>query len=350
MNPIRRHLLLAFALSVLGSRLALAAEPAPSPAAPPVARLAGWSAWKQTFIQPPGRVVDPGQGGISTSESQGFGLLLAASGDDRATFDALWTWTRNNLGVRDDGLFAWRWQPATGVTDRNDAADGDLLIAWALARAGQRFGDAAYTEAARRIAQAIRAHLLVPTAWGVVLMPALQGFDTAKGRVVNLSYWVFPAFAALDRIDPSPQWKAVTDAGLRLLQIARFGRWALPPDWLLLVDPLVPDPGRPQRYGYEAVRIPLYLYWAHLGTPELLAPFLEFWGSFQCKDYLPAWVNLNDDSIDSFGAPPGMRAIRTLAGTAKAPADASPPIARQDYYSATLGLLVELAREEGGRP
>lgn len=347
MDPLRRSLLLAPVLAWVSSRLAHAAPPAVLPA---TRQLAGWPAWKDAFFHPAGRVMDDGQGGISTSESQGFGMLLAASIGDRATFDSLWNWTRTNLGVRDDGLFAWRWEPNTGITDRNPAADGDLFIAWALARAGQRFNDVACTQAAGHIAQAIRAKLLVSTNWGVVLLPAVQGFDTPKGRVVNPSYWVFPAFAALEQVDPSPQWQAVTQSGLRLLQIARFGRWALPPDWLLLVDPLAPDPARPQRYGYEAARIPLYLYWSGRGTAELFAPFLKFWSSFQCKGYLPAWTNFADDSVDSFGANPGMRAIRALVETGKPPSHDDLPLAKQGYYSATLGLLVELAAIDRARP
>jgi endoglucanase len=303
-----------------------------------------YAAWKRAFVQGDGRVIDPGQKGITTSEGQGYGMLLALAASDLAGMDAMWEWTQRHLAVRDDALLAWRWIPGQGVTDKNDAADSDILIAWALARASSQRPQ--WASAARRIAQSIRDKLLRDTPWGTVLLPAVDGFDTPKGQVVNLSYWVFPAFADLAMIDPSAQWEALRASGLKLLSIARFGRWALPTDWLLLVNPLVPDPSRPQRYGYEAVRIPLYLSWAGLATRELLAPFRAFWGSFRCEGYLPAWTNFSDDSIDSFGANPGMRNIRDWVESGRAPQIDPSDFARAGYYSATLSMLVQLAARQ----
>ncbi len=69
----------------------------------------GWRAYRERFVTPQGRVVDTGNGGISHSEGQGYGMLLAVAADDRATFERIWTWTRANLMVRDDQLLAWRW-------------------------------------------------------------------------------------------------------------------------------------------------------------------------------------------------------------------------------------------------
>lgn len=300
-----------------------------------------YAAWKRTFVRGDGRVSDPGEGGITTSEGQGYGMIAALAAGDSAGFDAMWSWTQKHLAVRDDGLLAWRWIPGAGVPDKNDAADSDLLIAWALARASQQ--RPALASASREIAQAIRTKLLRDTPWGTVLLPAVEGFETSNGQVINLSYWIFPAFSDLARIDPSPQWAALRDSGLKLLSIARFGRWGLPPDWLLLVNPLTPDPSRQQRYGYEAVRIPLYLAWAGLATPALLAPFRAFWSSFLCKNYLPAWSNFSDDSVDSFGASPGMRAIRDWILSGFAPKPDLSSFTKAGYYSATLTVLTQVA-------
>ncbi len=312
--------------------------------------LKGWSEWKAAYMQADGRVLDTAQQNISHSEGQGFAMVLATAANDRAAFDVLWTWTQNNLGTsRNDGLFAWRWEPGRAVTDANTATDGDLFIAWGLARAAEQFKHPPYREQAARIAKAIREKAVVEgTPWGTVLKPGASGFDTPRGLVVNMSYWVFPAFDELNKVDPSPQWAALTRSGLRLAEIAQFGRWKLPPDWLLLVNPLEPDPGRPPRHGYDATRIPLYLYWAKLAEPSKLVSFNQFWNHFKCDAFLPGWANVLDNSIDSYGADPGVVAIRTLLTTGKAPAT-KPPIAGQGYYSATLGLLVDVAAREGGR-
>jgi len=159
---------------------------------------------------------------------------------------------------------------------------------------------------------------------------------------------VFPAFDALNKVDPHPQWEALTKSGLRLSEVARFGRWQLPPDWLLLVNPLQPDPSRPPRHGYDATRVPLYMYWAKLADAQRLEPFNKFWTHFKCEAFLPGWVNVLDNSIDSYGADPGVLAIRSLLTTGKTP-NRRTPMTAQSYYSATLGLLVEVAAKEGGR-
>ena len=66
-------------------------------------------------------------------------------------------WTETELLIRDDGLAAWRWEPDADphVTDPNNATDGDILIAWALVEAAERFGETAYRAPAGRIADAI---------------------------------------------------------------------------------------------------------------------------------------------------------------------------------------------------
>lgn len=311
--------------------------------------LKGWDEWKAAFLLPDGRVADTGQRNISHSEGQGFGLLLATAANDKAAFDKMWGWTQANLGVRPDGLFAWRWEPGRGVTDANTATDGDLFIAWALQRAADKFKQPAYKDKAAALGKAIRDKVVVDgTPWGTVIKPGVAGFDTPQGTVVNLSYWVFPAFEALHKVDPHPQWEALTKSGLRLVEVARFGRWGLPPDWLLLVNPLQPSPGQEPRYGYDALRIPLYLHWARKANADRLSPFNKFWTHFKCDAFLPGWTNLTDNSIDSYGAGPGVQSIRSLLTTGK-PLTPREPMRTQGYYTATLGLMVEVAAREGGK-
>ena len=98
-----------------------------------------WDTFKQGFVEADGRVVDTGQARISHSEGQGFAMVFATHYDDRPTFERLWQWTQRNLQVRDDALLAWRWESQRGVTDRNNATDGDLLVAWALVRASEKW-------------------------------------------------------------------------------------------------------------------------------------------------------------------------------------------------------------------
>ena len=105
-----------------------------------------WRAYKAKFVTDGGRVVDTANAMVSHTEGQGYGLLLAVAANDRPTFERIWGWTRANLAVRNDELLAWRWEPdhRPAVADLNDAADGDILIAWALAEAADAWSEDAY--------------------------------------------------------------------------------------------------------------------------------------------------------------------------------------------------------------
>lgn len=319
-----------------------------------VAADADWTTFKEAFVAADGRVVDAGQGGISHSEGQGFAMLLATSHGDRAAFERLWEWTRSNLQVRDDGLLAWRWEPARGVTDRNNASDGDLFVAWALLRAADRWKSPEHRAAALRIAQGVRTKLLRRTAHGLVLLPGLEGFEKPGGTTVNLSYWVFPALREIGRADAAPEWEELSATGIAMLRYSYFGRWALPPDWLRLGERVAPAEGFPPRFGYDAVRIPLYLIWSGRETEALLRPYREFWAFFAGAPFLPAWTNLVDDGVDTHGASPGMRAVaQAVRDFPRARAESLPALERDSgYYSAVLLLLTKAAlreRAEAGR-
>ncbi len=312
-----------------------------------------WAAYKDRFIVD-GRVVDDANGGVSHSEGQGFGMLLAAAHDDRPTFDALWQWTQANLAVRDDLLHAWRWDPAAAdpVADLNNATDGDLLIAWALARAGERWRRPAYTTAAAGLAAEIRGQLLRRVAGSPLLLPGAYGFERPASTIFNPSYFVFPAYAALDRVDPSPDWQALGTASLAVLDAARFGDQGLPPDWLEL-DAAAGGPGpRPAdgfapRYGFEAVRVPLYLAWSGIGGAAL-RPYRDFWATYDDAPFVPAWLDLRTGEAAPYAMSQGVAAIADLVrGLDAAASSPLPDLAPgEPYYSASLLLLAQLARRE----
>ena len=308
-----------------------------------------WDNFKQGFVEADGRVVDTGQARISHSEGQGFALLFAVHYDDRPTFERLWQWTQRNLQVRDDALLAWKWEAQRGVTDRNNAADGDILVAWALVRASEKWRVPEYAAAGKRIAQDVRAKLVKRVAHGTVLVPGLEGFDKPEGLTINLSYWVFPAFRDLARVDPAAEWEDLGKSGTTILAYSYFGRWRLPPDWLKLGEKVTPGGPPPERFGYDAVRIPLYLVWGRRETEALMRPYRDFWGHFEGQR-LPAWTNLKDDSVDSGGADAGIRAIAQMTREwPQARADRLPALDRgQSYYSAVLLLLCKVALRERG--
>ncbi|HEV7320311.1 MAG TPA: glycosyl hydrolase family 8 [Ensifer sp.] len=234
-----------------------------------------WEQYKARFLDPGGRIIDDGNGNVSHSEGQGYGLLLAVLAENPADFALIWSFTRRELLLRDDGLAAWKWSPSETphVIDINNATDGDILIAYALVLAAERWQRDDYLQAAARIAKAILDHAVLDHGGHVLLMPGVSGFGTTDrpdGPVVNPSYWIFEAFPVLDRVAPSQRWKEMSDAGLWLLAAAQTGARKLPTDWVSLRAAPKPAQGFPAEFGYNALRIPLYLARADMGDRELM--------------------------------------------------------------------------------
>lgn len=349
---MRRLLVLVLAL-VLGAGAAWAAEPRSPESRPP--GLVGalqhpepWRAYKARFVTEAGRVVDTANGGVSHSEGQGYGMLLAVAAGDRAGFERIWGWTRANLMVRDDALAAWRWEPNArpAVADMNNASDGDILIAWALAEAAEAWGDVAHRVAARRIAVEVgRKLVLGRSPFGPLLLPGLAGFSAEEredGPVVNPSYWVFPALPRLALVAPEFDWAGLSRSGLDLLRAARFGSAQLPTEWVSAKGPQ-PRPADkvPAVFGYNAVRIPLYLAWAGVGEREHYAPFLALWAARE-RGGLPV-VEVETGRRTEWMGEPGYASVAALTACAGAgaalPRDFAAGRAQENYYPATLHLL-----------
>lgn len=322
---------------------------------PPVAT--DWQLYKSLFLNEQGRIIDSGNNNVSHSEGQGWGMLFAVNNNDQETFEKLWEWTKSELQIRQDHLFAWRWEPvaegneAVHVKDLNNASDGDLYIAWALQRAGEKWNRPDFTTEALNILQDVRQSLIRNYANKTVLLPGIQGFERDDHLLLNLSYWVFPAFDEFIRIDPDPVWKQLRDSGIKLIEQARFGQWQLPSDWIELTATgtisLTSD--FPPRFSYDAIRVPLVLLWGDITNPDLLKPYQSLVDHMQSIESKPAWVNLQDNSFAPYQASDGINGIISLASATYADKQASdlPRVKPdQDYYSASLVMLTRQAVTE----
>jgi endoglucanase len=171
------------------------------------------------------------------------------------------------------------------------------------------------------------------------LLPGADGFADSTKRVVNLSYWVFPALADIAAATQDPVWMQVTITGLHLIEIARFGEHKLPPDWLDTLGTPKPADGWPPRFGYDAVRIPLYVTWINKTGGPSLSAIKSFWSSAKP---VPAWIDLTSGAVSPEAQSPGMSAVTHLAlGT-----DLPPQSDKDDYYSASLWMLAALAKSD----
>ena len=342
------HLLIGVGL-LAGSPSSL---PAGSPAmadAPAWLRKA-WPMYLSSYITPEGRVIDNGNGGISHSEGQGYAMLISVRARDRKSFDRIWSWTKANLWIRGDDLFAWAWDPELQphVSDIDDASDGNILIAWALLEAASLWNVDDYRSDAQKIIDAVARHDIVPTRYGPTLLPGSRGFGAADrhdGPIVNLSYWVFPALARFAQVNKSADWRAVIESGLALIEAARFGPQSLPPDWISLAqDRLKPANGFPAVFGYDVVRVPLYLAWAR---PEDRGRLGIFETALTQPPFVPpAVVELSTGKPGERLGGEGYAAIGTILRCVLNEAHAERTlldVKKELYYPTTLHILSLLA-------
>jgi endo-1,4-beta-D-glucanase Y len=318
-----------------------------------------WEQYKADFISNDGRVIDNHQGMISHSEGQGYGLRLAAIYNDKTTFDKIWNWTKNNLKVRADNLFAWQWGKRPNgewkVIDYNNATDGDILIAYALLKAHEKWHDAGYKSEALRTIQDIRTSLSIDWHGHTFLLPGYRGFNTDNHVEINPSYSILAAFRQFAKEERRPFWEKVYQDSLYLIDQSCFGKWCLPADWLILTEGRISLPAdRAPYFGSEAIRILLHL--STEKSPHFPKGVGKILDTYKQIGYLPLWIDLEKDSFSLQAASAGYYAIYALAAkrlgddalSAKLLKEARGKLSedKKAYYSFSLYLLATGAVDE----
>ena len=306
-----------------------------------------WEDFQAQFVQN-GRVVDIDNGGISHREGQGYGMIFAEAFGDREAFDDMLSWTKDNL-VRQDGLLSWRWEQSKGVTDENNATDGDILVAWALLRAGERWNARNYVTEALSLMSAIRKHAIIEVDGRRFILPGIVGFEKPDGLILNPSYWVFPALDHFAEVEDSDFWLEIASTGEWLIEQAAVPPHGLVSDWTkLTAGGLGPAPDFSTRFSWDAVRVPLYIGWGAEQWHGLLEPYRRFWREQIREDDFPAWIDLFSDEIASYPAPNGVRAVANMT-TETMPNENSRVALDDSYFSSSLLLLSIIAAAESGR-
>jgi len=271
-----------------------------------------WASYKASFIQNDGRVIDKHQNGISHSESQGYGMLISVLMNDKASFDAIWRWTQDNLQQRKDDLFPWSWgkrhNGQWGVIDYNNATDGDVLIGYALVKAAVKWDVPAYRTSGLKIIEGMRNHLYIQYNGKSFLLPAYYGFQKEDGLVLNPSYLIFPAYRLFSEIDNKSFWDNIYRDSLFLIGKGTFGKLKLPPDWVIVRKTGIAIwEEKAPLFGYESIRTILYLSWDKSPTfPEGVNELFKF---HEKNGYLPVSVDLLKNQVSLEDAPAGFYAI-----------------------------------------
>ncbi|PJE29888.1 endoglucanase [Pseudooceanicola antarcticus] len=328
---------------------AIAAAPAlPRGASARTVAEAAWTSWRARFLSPEGRVIDDGNGGVSHSEGQGYGLLLAQAFGDREGFLRIEGWTRSALSRPGDALLSWRWDPAADppVSDPATATDGDLLRAWAHLRAALQSGWSSDPRIAPAITRDLTALCLArdPRAPAEPLLLPAAGAPADPARLtLNPSYFLGRAMRQLGGAFEAPALIRAADHGEALL--AELAAGGPLPDWLdLTAQGPVPPRAHEDRSSYDALRIPLYLVWSGRAAHPAVATMAE---SLR-EGALPGHVvvaRTADGRPEAQSDAPGFRAIATLAEGGR-PELSVDQIRSQPYYPAVLQLLAWVAYRE----
>ena len=313
-----------------------------------------WQSYKDRFVHKSGRVIDNGNKKISHSEGQGFSMLLALAADDPKTFERIWAFTREHMMVRKDNLVAWRWSPRgfVRVSDKNNATDGDLLIAWALLEAAEAGYAPHYRDQAHAILADMRKLVKRDGVFGLWMRPGAHGFDAKhnKGKdIINLSYWVFPALERVSAITGDPLWRDVAKSGEPLIAKASANKAGLPPDWSAMKR----NRGKVDlarkfttKFSYNAVRVPLYLAWSEKDRRASLGRFQSNWIG---RSGQLAQVDVRRDRVKGAFAERGYYAIAAVVNCSLS-GEPFPTVLRSNldklYYPASLHLLSIVATKQ----
>jgi endo-1,4-beta-D-glucanase Y len=224
---------------------------------PPAAGFeASANSFLDTYVAGDGRVRRIDQGDDTVGEGQAYGMLLAAAVGDEDRFDAIWSWTKDNIR-RPDGLLSFLWRDGK-VADPEPASDADVDAARALLVASCRFKRDDLRDEALKLGEAI----LVNETASFQGSPVLVGGPWARKDpiVLNPSYFSPATFAALATATNDGRWGSLSATGRSVTEILMPDEGSLPPDWANVQDGKpVPigspdDPGGTPRYGFDAAR------------------------------------------------------------------------------------------------
>ncbi|HEX8907688.1 MAG TPA: glycosyl hydrolase family 8 [Anaeromyxobacteraceae bacterium] len=248
---------------------------------------ASWSFYRYAFIED-GRVVARDEGGITTSEGQSYALLRAVWAGDRATFEAVWRWTREHLQIRrGDRLLAWKWKGA--VVDSNAATDADVDVALALVLASRRFSERGYEREALALLDDVW-RLETVEAGGRRWPTGGNWAPAERYPTLHVGYLAPHAYQVFAGIDPRHPWQELVTSAYDVLHFIYLEQGLkLPPEKLWLDKAtgrlLLEHPRTRERasFGYDAVplfwRVAVDAAWWRRGEEALrermLAPFAE---------------------------------------------------------------------------
>ncbi|MBQ3678645.1 MAG: hypothetical protein II929_03920 [Succinivibrio sp.] len=307
------------------------------------ANASAWDDYKKRYLAADGAIVDTGNSNISHTEGQSYGLLFSLYFDDRESFDKILAWTKQNLFNEEKGLYVWAYKrnESDPVADKNNATDGDLMIAWVLLEAGKKWKNKDYTKRGQKLLSVIQNTLIINFAKKQVILPGVNSFLENSFVTINPSYYIYPALTGLYKHTYQKKWNEIAKDGKDIISAVRGRTVPITPDWLKmdLTGNVDVSDRWPARSSYDAIRVPLYLYWDNQNAPEL-APWREWFSKFTTTT-TPAYVDVITGENANYTMTSGLLNVRKLVmgETVEEPVFTD----KDDYYNASLSMLAYLA-------
>ncbi|MEP7287748.1 MAG: glycosyl hydrolase family 8 [Chloroflexota bacterium] len=237
-----------------------------------------WAGYKQRFIycgdpcaKAQGLVHDPSTGYTSVSEGIGYGLLMAVTMNDQATFNDIYQAAEQILLDKLTGLYNWKVDQAATIIGFGAATDADQDIAVALIFAEQRVKAGEWQQNQRADnAYGVRASALIDALYrytlyqGKYLLPGNKWLGNGMD-ITNPSYFAPAWYRLYDKFQNTTRWQAVIDQGYTSLYANEGAPLGLAPDWMSVDGQSasefcqkigIPADGCKFEMTYDAIRVP----------------------------------------------------------------------------------------------
>lgn len=311
-----------------------------------------WTKYKNKWFNSEGYIRDESQN-AAHSESTGYGLMFEVASGDKASFNKTLTWADTHLLNSETGLYCWRYLigETDHVPDKNNATDGDILIAWALIKAARVWEDLTYLNRAKQIINAIKLKCTKEFGGYTLLLPGWTGFDHSdveddKSVTINPCYYIYGALKDFAIVTGDSIWTTIILDGESLTSnfiVAMNPAEKILPDWFT-----VKEDGtfgwsqyHNRQSGWDAIRCPLYAYWYNSTHPwvTLWKAWYEKYNNDVSK--LPARVDIATSGVADamYSTYTGFKAVFNLVKNDRATTNVS----EVSYYLDSLEFLCWLA-------
>lgn len=301
-----------------------------------ITKATSWQEYKDKYLRENSYVVDPYNNNRVTSESQGYGLILALKFNDKETFDNIYRWTKQNM-QRGDSLFSWHWNGK--VIDSNNATDGDMMIAYALLMAYKKWSEDYYMKEFESINRSLKnliVNIKLNDSIHSLILPAKYGFSNEKYEITLYpSYYIDFIIKEFSKIDR--EWIPAYNFLNEIYKIKNLTTQ--------LIYSLIRKKIETKDYAdMDLYRVILYSYIAKRNLSVLRDSLMEIDNFFKANSYIPIKFKYGDKNQDKESSPYCIYKAFYLLYTDEKylqKYNSLKEVDKQNYFCDSLELLIE---------